>query len=86
VKVRIATPLFSYTGSRSVVEAVGATVEQVTRDLDRQFPGIRFRMIDEQGRIRPHMKVFLNGEQIFDLGTAVGSSDEIAIIQAFSGG
>ena len=37
-------------------------------DLDRQYPGIRFRMIDEQERMRPHVRFFVNGEQVFDLG------------------
>ena len=86
MRVRIPTPLHSYTGSRSEVDAAGSTLEQVSRDLDLRFPGIRFRMIDEQDRIRPHIKIFLNGDQAFDLATAVAASDEIVIIQAFSGG
>lgn len=84
--VRIPTPLYSYTGDRSSVEATGATLDAVTRDLDRQFPGIRFRFVDEQDRIRPHVKIFLNREQIRDLDARVTPTDEIAIIQAFSGG
>lgn len=86
MRVRIPTPLHSYTASRSAVDAVGATIEAITRDLDRQFPGIRFRMIDEQDQIRPHVKFFLNGQQVRDLGAPVAASDELAIIQAFSGG
>ena len=86
MKVRIPTPLYSYTDHKSVVEATGSSVEQVTRDLERQFPGIRFRMIDEQDNVRPHMKIFVNGDQIHDLAITVKSSDSIAIVQAFSGG
>ena len=86
VKVRIPTPLYSYTGNRTEVDASGSTVEQVIRDLDRQYPGIRFRMIDEQDQVRPHIKIFLNANQIFKLSTTVTSSDGIVIIQAFSGG
>jgi molybdopterin converting factor small subunit len=85
VKVRIPTPLYSYTASRSTVDATGVTVDAVTRDLDRQFPGIRFRFIDEQDQIRPHVKIFLNGEQVREL-SKVAASDELAIVQAFSGG
>ena len=84
--VRIPTPLASYTGGRAVVEAAGATLDEVTRDLDRRFPGMRFRMIDEQDHIRPHIKVFVDGEQVFDLKAGVASCGDIAIIQAFSGG
>ena len=86
MKVRIPTPLHSYTAGRALVDAAGATLDAVTRDLDRQFPGIRFRMIDEQDRIRPHVKVFVNREQVMDLATPVDPADEIAIVQAFSGG
>ena len=57
--VRIPTPLRSYTGQASTVTAAGTTVAEVLADLDRQFPGIRFRVVDEQGRLRRHMKVFV---------------------------
>ncbi len=86
MKVRIPTPLYSYTASQATVEASGATVDQVTLDLDRQFPGLRFRVIDEQDHIRPHVKFFLNREQVFALSTRVAATDELAIVQAFSGG
>lgn len=55
-------------------------------DLDRQFPGIRHRMIDEQDHVRPHMRIFVNGEQSFDLRQPVDSGDTVQIIQALSGG
>ena len=86
MKVRIPTPLHSYTKNQSLVDASGSTLDEVTRDLDRQFSGLRFRVIDEQDQIRPHVKIFLNGQQIRDLRTTVSGSDDIAIIQAFSGG
>ena len=86
MKVRIPTPLRSYTEQQSVVEAGGATVGAVLVDLDRQFPGIRFRMVDEQGRIRRHMRVFINDESTRDLETVVSSTDELTIMQALSGG
>ncbi len=81
----IPTPLRSYTGA-SEVEASGATVGAVMADLDRRYPGLRFRMIDEQDRVRRHMRVFVNGEQIFDLARPVAPTDDVAIVQALSGG
>jgi sulfur-carrier protein len=86
VRVRIPSPLFSYTKGEGFVDAEGRTVEEVTRDLDRKFPGLRFRIIDEQDGVRPHIKIFVNGEQVFDLKSKVSPGDEVAIIQAFSGG
>ncbi len=86
MKVRIPTPLRSYTDQQSVVECEGATVGAVLAALDARYPGIRFRMVDEQGRIRKHMKVFVNDEAIRDLSTPVADSDEVTIMQALSGG
>ena len=86
MKVRIPDPLRSYTERQTVVEADGETVGAVLADLDRQFPGIRFRMVDEQNKIRPHMKVFVNEDAVRDLDTRLAPSDEITIMQALSGG
>jgi molybdopterin converting factor small subunit len=85
MKVLIPSPLRPYTDQR-LVEASGATLGEALTDLDRQFPGIRFRMIDEQERMRRHMRFFVNGEQTFDLKRALKESDEIQIVQALSGG
>lgn len=86
MNVRIPTPLRSYTGGRAVVEATGSTVAEVLADLDARHPGMRFRMLDEHGRIRRHMKVFVNDEATLDLDTALAESDELTIMQALSGG
>ena len=85
MQVLIPTSLRSYTG-RAKVEASGATLGEVLADLDRQFPGLRFRMVDEQYRMRPHMRVFVNGRAIHDLGQALRASDDVNIVQALSGG
>lgn len=86
MRVFVPTPLRSYTGQRAEVEAEGATVGQLLEDLNRRYPGIRFRMVDEQDGIRPHIRVFVNGEQIWDLSIALRSMDEVQILQALSGG
>lgn len=86
MKVRIPTPLRSYTNQQAVVEAQGNTIGEILADLDRSFPGLRFRMVDEQDRIRQHMKVFVNDESVRDLDTAIDPADEVTIMQALSGG
>lgn len=86
MKVRIPTPLRSYTSEQSVVEADGTTIGEVLIDLDARYPGLRFRVIDEQGRLRKHMKIFLNEEATRDLAAAVAPSDEVVLMQALSGG
>ena len=85
MKVLIPTPLRSYTEAR-LVEAEGATMGELLADLERRYPGIRFRMIDEQDRMRRHMRFFVNGEQVFDLNRRLKAADEIQIVQALSGG
>ena len=86
MRVRIPTPLRSYTDGASVVGAEGATIAAVLTDLDRQFPGLRFRVVDEQGRLRTHMKVFVGMEPVRDLTTPLDDLEEITLMQALSGG
>jgi molybdopterin converting factor small subunit len=86
MKVSIPQPLRSYTGEDTDVEADGATVEELLADLDRRYPGIRFRMVDEQDSIRKHMKIFVNRVPVRTLDTALEPSDEVQILQALSGG
>ena len=85
IKVLIASPLRSYTGADEV-EANGATLGALLADLDARFPGIRFRMIDEQDQVRRHIRFFIDGEAVKDLGHGIGESDEVCIVQALSGG
>lgn len=85
MKVLIPSALYSYTG-RAEVEADGATLRAVLADLDRRYPGIRFRMIDEQERMRPHIRFFFDGEQVHNLAHPLRANDELIIVQALSGG
>ena len=85
MKVFVPSQLHSYTGRR-VVEASGDTLDAALRALDGRYPGLRFRIINEQDAVREHIRIFVNGVQVFDLGTPLQSSDEIRIVGALSGG
>jgi len=85
MKVIIPGALRSYT-ERGEAEASGATLAAVLADLERTYPGIRFRMIDEQDRIRRHIRIFVNGDQVRDLSQPLTATDEVIIVQALSGG
>jgi len=85
MKVLIPSALRSYT-EHGEAEASGATLGAVLADLDRRYAGIRFRMIDEQDRIRRHIRIFVNGEQVRDLAQPLRATDEVVIVQALSGG
>lgn len=86
MKVLVPSPLFSYTAHKREVEARGASLEELLQDLDRQFPGIRFRMIDEQDAIRPHVRLFVNRERVRSLDVPLEDGDEVQILQGLSGG
>ena len=85
MKVLIPSPLLSYTKARQV-EASGATLGAVLAELDRRYPGLRFRMIDEQDKMRAHIRFFVNGEQAFDMKRPLRPADAVQIVQALSGG
>jgi len=85
MKVLIPTPLLSYTHQVSV-QAGGSTIAEVLVDLDTQFPGIRFRMIDEQDCIRRHVRLFVGGRQVESIEEPLNTDDELVIVQALSGG
>ena len=85
MKVLLPSPLASYTANRREVEAEGATLAELLADLDRLYPGIRFRVIDEQDAIRPHIKIFVNRQQAPTLALALRPADEVLVVAALSG-
>ena len=77
--------LRSYT-RESPVDAVGETLHALFADLERRYPGLRFRVVDEQQQLRPNMRIFVNGVGVRDLGHALQPSDFVAVVLALSGG
>ena len=86
MKVHVPTPLRSYTNKEGVIAAEGSTLGELLADIDRRYPGFRFRIIDEQGGIREHIKIFVNEDQARSLTAHATDSDVIHIICALSGG
>lgn len=86
VRVLIPSQLQAYTGGASRVEVEGRSVAAALEDLDRRFPGIRFRVIDEQDRIRPHMRLFVGQNRQLDITRTLDEGDELLIFGALSGG
>ncbi len=85
-RVAIPSQLTAYTGGATRVEAEGDTVAAMLDDLDRRFPGLKFRVVDEQDRIRRHMRVFVGQTEAKRLDVPVGVADELLIFGALSGG
>ena len=85
MKVIVPSPLLSYTSAREV-EGQGSTLWALLSDLDRRYPGFRFRVIDEQDRVRPHMRLFVGQERVRDIRAGIRDGDELMIFGALSGG
>lgn len=86
MRVTLSSHFRAYTAGKPEVEADGDTVAEVMADLDRRFPGLRFRLVDEQDRVRRHVKLFVNVTPTETLATPIGPSDELHILGALSGG
>ena len=86
MKVLIPTPLHAYTRGRDAVEACGSSLTELLDDLDLRHPGLRFRIVDEQERVRPHVRFFVNGEMVRSLDHTLGDGDAVQIVCALSGG
>lgn len=84
--VKVASPLRSYTRGEASVRAAGANLREVLADLERRYPGMRFRMIDEHDRIREHIRLYVNTTTATDLSAAVTEGDQVHLICALSGG
>jgi hypothetical protein len=86
VPVLIPSQLVAYTDGASRVDAEGASVEAVLDDLDRRFPGLKFRVVDEQDRIRRHMRIFVGLDEAKDVRLEIAPGAELMIFGALSGG
>ena len=88
-KVRIPTPLRKLTNNEEVVEVSAATIGDAISELQKRYPGIQERLVDENGAVRRFVNVYVNEEDIRFLQnqqTALKDGDEISIIPAIAGG
>jgi len=89
VTVRVPTPLQRVAGGAKNVKAAGASVSAVIDDLERQFPGFKDRLCEDDGSLRRFINIYVNGEDIRysqGIDTAIKDGDEMSIIPAVSGG
>ncbi len=87
--VRIPTPLRTLTKGAAEVQAAGGTVQDLVDDLERQFPGLKERLLDETGELRRFVNIYVNQEDIRFLQskkTALKDGDEVSIVPAIAGG
>ena len=86
MKLHLSSHLHHLTGGASTLDVSGRTIDAALSDLDRRFPGIRFRIIDEQDNIRPHLNIFINEDLADSITAKVKKKDTLHIIAALSGG
>ena len=89
VLVRIPTPLRSLTKGSAEVQAKGDTVDDLVQDLERQYSGLRERLLDDKGELRRFVNIYVNEEDVRFLGgkmTALKDGDTVSIVPAIAGG
>lgn len=89
VKVLIPTPLQKFTREQSTIECEGGTIAELLDSLEKDFPGIKARLCDDQGNLRRFINFYVNSEDIRFLdgaGTSLNAGDEVSIVPAVAGG
>lgn len=89
VHVRVPTILRTYTGGESEVNAEGATLAQVLDDLDGNYSGIKARILDDDGRLRRFVNVYVGNDDVRfldNLGTPTPDGVQVSVIPAVAGG
>jgi len=89
VLVRIPTPLRTLTKGVAEVQATADTVDALVADLERQFPGLRERLVDDAGELRRFINIYVNEEDVRFLQaskTALKDGDQVSIVPAIAGG
>jgi sulfur-carrier protein len=86
MRVLLPTMLRSYSYGEAEVTAEGTNLRVLLEDLDRRYPGIRFRIVDEQDRVRQHVRIFVDGEVAPTIDVPLGAAAVVQVVGALSGG
>lgn len=89
ISVKVPTILRTYTGGVGDVVVTGGTLQEALADLDAQYPGIGARVLDDEGRLRRFVNVYVNDDDVRfleDLATPTPEGSSISIIPAVAGG
>ncbi|MFQ6539114.1 MULTISPECIES: MoaD/ThiS family protein [Aphanothece] len=89
IQVLIPTPLQKFTNDQASVELEAASIDTLIDALDGQFPGLKARLCDENGKLRRFLNIYVNSEDIRFLenqATGLKDGDEVSIVPAVAGG
>jgi len=88
-KVKIPAPLLKFTGNKSPVEVDSGTIKELIDNLEKNYPGIKKRLCEDNGEIRKFINFYVNGDDmrfLKGLDTAIKDGDDITIVPAVAGG
>jgi molybdopterin synthase sulfur carrier subunit len=89
IEVRVPTILRTYTGGEKAVQGSGETIAELLTNLDSQYPGLRGRLVTDEGALHRFVNVYVNDEDVRFLGALdakVGDGDTVTILPAVAGG
>jgi MoaD family protein len=89
IEVRVPTILRSYTGGQKVVTGSGDTLAELLTNLDAQFPGLRARLVTEEGTLHKFVNIYVNDEDVRFLGALdakLNDGDTVTVLPAVAGG
>jgi MoaD family protein len=89
IDVRVPTILRSYTDGQKAVQGSGDTIADLLTDLDSRYPGLRGRLITEEGALHRFVNVYINDEDVRFLGALdakLSDGDTVTILPAVAGG
>jgi len=87
--IKIPAPLRKLTGGEAEVEGSGNTIQELVTNLDKNYPGIKERLYDEEGKLRKFVNIYVNGQDLRflkDIETEINDRDVISIVPAVAGG
>ncbi len=85
-RVRLPSQLRDFADGAAVVEVEGGTIGAVLAELERRFPAVGRRVLDEQGRVRRHVHVYVGDERMRAADDPVSDGTEVTVLPAVSGG
>ena len=89
ISVKIPTPLRKLTDGNSTVSVSGSDITNIISNLENKYPGIKDRICEDNGEIRPFVNIFVNGEDcryLEGLNSKLSEDDEVSIVPAVAGG
>lgn len=86
MRIHIHSMIRSYTGNRGTLDIEGTTLRELLDNMERAHPGIRFRIIDEQDRIRQHVNIFVGKDKVHTIDVPLAGADAVHVLASLSGG